>query len=279
MSHIQQARARLSYGLLVAGGFLRMGALKTMSYPLALAITQIQSVMELCIYYFIAQIVNQSGTAVGSDYYTFVVLGVLGSLILSGAMQEFILELDESIQQGRLEMLLVEPVPWTLLPFGMAQWPIVLRGVNALIMVGLSLLLGAHYTISGFPVLIPIVLLGLGASLAIGMMAASIKILSKRADPILTIYSVGAAVLSGVFYPVDLLPPAARALSYLIPQTYVLSAMRKTLMPGGAEVTGPSPGRAIVILLIFNLVLYPPSVWLLKRSLNFGRRLGLLSGY
>lgn len=276
-----RATVRLSIvrGVQVAGGFLRMGWLKSLSYPLAFAVSQVQSALELCIYYFIAQLVDQSGPAVGNDYYTFVVIGVLGALILSGGLQDFILELDESIQQGRLEMLLVEPVPWTLLPFGMAQWPIFIRTMNALIMVGLSLLLGAHFAVGGIPRVIPVLLLGLSASLAIGMMAASVKILSKRADPIMTIYTIGSSVLSGVFFPIDVLPKFLRDVSVLIPQTHVLSALRKSLMPAGAGVTGPSFGKAMVALILFNVVLYPISFWLLSRSLNYGRKMGLLSGY
>lgn len=279
MSSPTAVRRSVVRGVQVAGGFLRMGWLKSLSYPLAFAVSQIQSALELCIYYFIAQLVGQSGPAVGNDYYTFVVIGVLGALILSGGLQDFILELDESIQQGRLEMLLVEPVPWTLLPFGMAQWPIFIRTMNALIMVGLSLLLGAHFRVAGIPMVVPVLLLGLSASLAIGMMAASVKILSKRADPIMTIYTIGSSVLSGVFFPIDVLPKILRDVSVVIPQTHVLSALRKSLLPEGAGITGPSPGKAMIALVLFNVVLYPISFWLLNRSLNYGRKMGLLSGY
>lgn len=279
MSRAATVRLSIVRSVQVAGGFLRMGWLKSLSYPLAFAVSQIQSALELCIYYFIAQLVGRSGPAVGNDYYSFVVVGVLGALILSGGLQDFILELDESIQQGRLEMLLVEPVPWTLLPFGIAQWPIFIRTLNALIMVALSLVLGAHFRVVGVPLVIPVLLLGLSASLAIGMVAASVKILSKRADPIMTIYTIGSSVLSGVFFPVDVLPKFLRELSVFIPQTHVLSALRKSLLPDGAGITGPSVGQALTALVLFNIVLYPISFWLLSRSLNYGRKMGLLSGY
>jgi hypothetical protein len=50
-------------------------------------------------------------------------------------------------------------------------------------------------------------------------------------------------------------------------------------MPEGAEIPGVSTGEALLALVGFNLVVYPIAIWLFGRSMNYGRKMGLLSGY
>lgn len=205
--------------------------------------------------------------------------GLAGMRVLSAGLQSFNQRLQQAINQGQLEMYLVAPVRWTVLPFAMIQWELILAGLTTIVMLAGSVLLGARYDIFGVLPALVIVVLGLAASLAVGLLDASIKVLAKRADPILTVYTLAATVLSGTFYPLETLPGWLRALSWLIPHTYVLQALRRVLMPAGDQLTGPSTLRAMGALLAFCLVLYPMALWLFTRSLNLGRKMGVLAGY
>ena len=262
----------------VAGAFLWMGWLTTSAYPLSFLMTQIATLVPAFIYYFVAELVGPRVQDVGTDYYTFVMLGVLSLRMLSGGLTGLSEELEETITEGRLEALLVQPVRWRLLPFGLVQWPIVWRLGNAVLLILLTALLGARYDLSGALPALLVVALGLGASTGVGILAAAVKLLARRTEPVITLYVIAVTVLSGVFYPVSSLPAPVQVISYLLPDTYVIAALRKLLMPGGESLPGPGTGTVIVGLLAFNLMIYPLALWLFGRSLAYGRRMGLLGG-
>src|SRR4051812_18966815 len=107
---------RAKRGWEVGAAFTRMGYLQDISYPLAFVLTQLQALVPVFTYYFVARLVPDEAARVGGDYFTFVVIGVLPIRILVTGLADLSSELDPAIQQGRFEMLLVEPVQWRFLP-------------------------------------------------------------------------------------------------------------------------------------------------------------------
>jgi hypothetical protein len=55
--------------------------------------------------------------------------------------------------------------------------------------------------------------------------------------------------------------------------------MRKALLPDGADLPGPSAFSTVMTLLIFSVLAYPLAIWIWGRALEYGRKLGVLSGY
>jgi ABC-2 type transport system permease protein len=271
--------AKARRGLQVSSAFIRMDARDTFNYPLGFVMRELGAAVPIVTFYFISRLVDREDPSVGGDYYTFVVIGIMGMTLLGAGLQTLSRQLQRAINQGRLEMVLVEPIRWRLLPFTMVQWNIVLAAVTALIMGLISLLLGARYGAAGLPAAVLIASLGILATLAIGILNASIKVLSKRADPVLTIYTIAATILSGTFYSLEVLPDFIRPLAWLIPHTYVLQALRKVLMGGGEAIAGPDAFVSMLALVGFSVVLYPIALWLYGRSMEFGRKMGVLSGY
>jgi len=140
-------------------------------------------------------------------------------------------------------------------------------------------LLGAEFRWDAIPLALVILVLGAAANHAVGVLAASVKVLAKRGDPVVGLYTLATTLLSGAIFPIALLPQVLRWISYCLPPTYVLSALRKILLPGSASLPGPSAGQAILLLLAFMAVLYPLAMFLYARALEYGRRMGLLAGY
>jgi len=273
------ALARVRQILRIGAAFVRMGFLLEISYPLAFILSQNQMFVPLFTYYFVDRLVETQGASVGRDYFTFVVIAVCVTRVLVAALNDLSYELDQVIQQGRLEMLLVEPIPWRYLPFGLVQWPMIMRLCTMAVVVVASIPLGADYRLTGFPAALLVTLVGAAASLAIEMIAMSVKVISKRSDPILSLYSIAGNVLSGVFFPVTLLPGPFRVLSALLPQTYAIAGARAALMPAGADIPGTGVLGSILALTAFCAVLFPFALWLLGRSFESARRIGVLAGY
>ena len=279
MTVFTKTRRRVGRGVRLSNAFMAMDVREELNYPLSFAMSGISSLVPVVTFYFVATFVGPQGQNVGGDYYTFVVIGLIGMSVLSAGLQTLSGRLATTINQGRLEMLLSEPIRWRVLPFLLVQWPVVLAFASGTIIFLGSLLLGAHYRLAGLPTALVILVLGLMATFSVGVVNASLKVLSKRADPILAIYGVAASILSGTFYSVEVLPSWLKPLAYLIPHTYVLQALRRVWMPAGGELPGPSALAASFALIIFTLVLFPIGIWLYGRAFEYGRRTGLLSGY
>lgn len=259
--------------LKVAGAFFRLGFQQELSYPLGFLTSQLSAVIPAFIFYFVARSVDRP------DYFTFVLVGLIGARFLDAAMRGFSTEIDVAINRGWLEMFLVEPVRWRMLPISMVQWRTVQGTFNALLLGLIGMLLGARFEWSQLPMVILIVIFGFISGLAIGTLSASLKVLAKSGDPILFLYGLAAQVFGGVFFPVSTLPAPIRWISWLIPHTYVVAAMRGALTPGAAVSSGLTLSEALLALVAFCAIVFPVSMWLYGRALEYGRKLGVLGGY
>lgn len=279
MTVLAPVRGRVRRGWQVARAFIEVDLIDATNYPLAIVMKGLSALVPVVTFKFVADLMGDNGPDVAFDYYTFVVIGLATMTLLAATLNSFGNALLRLVTQGQLEMYLVEPVPWRMLPFLMLPFPGLVAVVTAGVMVLLSVPLGADYDLAGIPAAIAVVVLGLIATLAVGILGASVRVLSKRADPVLSLYTIAASVLSGAFFPVEQLPSWLKALSWLIPHTYVIQALRRVLMPEGEVLEGATAGEAMIALLVFTVVLYPVALWFFGKTLEYGRKIGALSGY
>jgi ABC-2 type transport system permease protein len=186
--------------------------------------------------------------------------------------------LQRALNRGTLETLLVEPVPWTFLPFAMNLWHTMMGILEGTIIMLLGLLLGAQYLPTGWGQFLVLLLLGIFANTAIGIVSAAILIISKRSKPFLTLYGMAASLLGGSLFSVSQLPDWLQPLAYAIPHTYVINASRAVLMEDPGTFIVPFD-VAVIALSVFNVVVLSGGLWLFSRSLEYGRKMGMLSGY
>jgi len=263
----------------VSFAFLGLGLSTALKYPLGFISEQIRVLGPVIVYFFIAGFVEAEGPEVGGDYFTFVMVGIVAMQTLNAGLRALTNQIELSVTRGWFEMILIEPVRWSVLPFAMAQWPVFKAVVTAIVVSLTALVLGATIDVSGVPAAIGVGALGVIAGLAIGALASSVKVLAKRGDPLLTFYSLAAMVFSGVYFPVDQLPDVLRWASYLFVHTYVISGMRHALLPIDAGLTGPHHTVSLLVLIAASVVLTPIAIWTFGRAMEFGRRMGLLAGY
>lgn len=259
--------------LQVGGAFFRLGLQQELSYPLGFVTNQLSALLPVILFYFVARQFDRP------DYFTFVVIGLIATRFIDAGVRGFSTEMDIAINRGWLEMFLTEPVHWRLLPISMVQWRAVLGMVNAGLMAGVGTLLGAKFDWSMGWLALLIVALGLIAGLAVGTLSASLKVLAKSGDPILFIYGLAAQIFSGVYFPVETLPPYLRWISWLIPHTYVIGALRTVIAPESNQLAALAPSQALYALLIFTVIVFPLAMWAYGRALEYGRKLGVLGGY
>lgn len=257
--------------------FMWISAMQTFAYPLSFVMQQLTSTVPAIMYVFVDRLVPDL-PGVGNDYYTFAMIGLFAVRILSSALDAVGDVIDGAIDEGRMEMLLAQPVDWRMLPVGLAQWPILWRLVNLVVFTAVTIALGAHYDVPGVPAALLVVLLGLGATLSVGIIAAAAQLVFRRTSPVLFLYVTAVSIFSGVFYPVSELPGWMQVVSRLLPDTYVIDAMRSLLMPDYVGLGIPT-GAVVAGIALFDVVMLPLSIAVFGRALDFGRRLGMLGGY
>jgi ABC-2 type transport system permease protein len=172
----------------------------------------------------------------------------------------------------------VEPVPWILLPMAMNVWRIALGTANGAIVLILGWLLGAQYDLRGLPIFIVLMVMGILASQAIGILSASFLVLAKKSQPLIRLYTLASAILAGSVFSVEQLPPWLRIFSWMIPQTYVVTAGRQALMSDAGTFSIPTD-VALWALTGFTIVVGGGGLFLFRRSLEYARKMGMLSGY
>lgn len=261
----------------IAAAFLRVEFIEEISYPAAFFLGRLGTVLPVFVFFFIGELVGESA-AVGADYFTFAVLGMAVTATLQGALSGFGGSLQRALNRGTLETLLVEPVPWTMLPFAMNLWRILVGIFEGIVILAIGGLLGANYVASGVAAFAVLLFLGIIANMAIGIVVASVLVLAKKSKPLLTLYGMAASLLAGSLFSVSQLPDWLSIFSWAIPHTYVINATRAVLMEDPGEfVIGFA--TAAIALTIFNIVVFAAGLWLFSRSLEYGRKMGMLSGY
>jgi len=109
-----------------------------------------------------------------------------------------------------------------------------------------------------------------------GVLAAAFVIYFKRADPLSWLVDVTLYMLAGVYFPVEILPPALRVIAYALPLSHALEGLRFALMRGDNIVT---LSRYVIILLIFNAILIPISLFSIRYVIDQAKRTGSLGYY
>lgn len=262
------------------GAFLRVEVVDDLSYPASFVMGELAVVAPVIASYFIGELTvgSEQSSLFGSDYFTFAVLGLGITSIMQSSLHGFGFALQRAQERGNLETYLVEPVSWTLLPLAMNVYRAGLGILNGSVILLMGWLLGARYDLAGLPMFLLIVLLGVVATQAIGILSASFLVLAKRSQGLIKLYTMAAALLAGSVFSVEQLPPWLQVFSWLLPHTYVVTSARDQLMTDSGSFSIPV-GTTLWVLVVFSVVVLVGGLYLFRRALNYAREMGMLSGY
>jgi ABC-2 type transport system permease protein len=112
--------------------------------------------------------------------------------------------------------------------------------------------------------------------LSLGIISASFIMVFKMGDPLGWAFGSVSALFGGMFFPVAVLPGWIRWLAYLLPTTYSLEGMRKSLLVS-SSFSDIFPN--ILALLLFSAVLFPLSLQVFRLSLAKAKKDGTLTHY
>jgi ABC-2 type transport system permease protein len=251
-------------------GYIRIDLVEERMFPASTIMRYVAVVFPVLLYFFQTRFLGST------NHFMMMLVGTAVIAGLQDAMTGLTSRLSFAMERGTLETYLVEPVPWALIPVAMNIWRSFTGAILACVMVGLGCLLGGTIKPEGIPLALLVLFLGIVACNALGSFAAAFILLFKRGEPVVALYSLAAGVLGGALFPIDVLPSWLRWLSYLVPHSYVISAMRQVLLPNPPD-DGLPLWLSISVLAAFCVVSLVTGLFVFDRALRLARRLGILS--
>jgi ABC-2 type transport system permease protein len=259
---------------------MRVSMLTAMSYRLSMVISLFGLVVSVVPLYFVANalqpVMAESISSQGGQYFAFVLVGMIALSFVPAAMNSVPGAISGGITSGTLETLTSTPTRLPTLLAGLTGYGFCWVAVRSLLLVAAGSLLGAQFEWSrllfGTGILALIVL----AYLPIGLLAASLVLVFRTAGPLSQGVMVLSALLGGVYYPTHVIPSWIETISFAIPLTYGLRALRQTVLEG------LPPSAVLVdvgILAGFAAVLLAIGAACFHLAYRCARRAGTLSQY
>jgi ABC-2 type transport system permease protein len=119
-----------------------------------------------------------------------------------------------------------------------------------------------------------VLLSGSFSFVGIGIMASVLPLLfPERGSQMTHVFIAVLLLVSGVYYPVNVLPAVLRKASVFSPATYVLDGVRKALLDGAST---SSLWQYVWPVLLMGLVLIPLGLWVFRQAELYAKRTGKL---
>jgi ABC-2 type transport system permease protein len=119
-----------------------------------------------------------------------------------------------------------------------------------------------------------VLLAGSFSFIGMSVMASSMPLLfPERGAQMTHVFIALLLLVSGVYYPVSVLPPALKALARFSPATYVLEGVRKALLEG---MPGSQLWQYVWPVLLMGAVLIPLGLWVFRQAELYAKRTGKL---
>lgn len=242
------------------------------SYRLSFIIQLFEMLLGVTAFYYLSRFIQSPeltrSLPQGGSYFSFALVGVAFFDYLGVSLSAFDQSLEEAKQNGTLESLLVTQTSLPVILAGSALYPFALLSLRTVAYLGWGVLL-FHFPATQANWLGAVLVLAASilAFVGLGVLSASYTLVFKRGNPVKWVFAGVAGLVSGIMYPVSVLPAPLRWAGRLLPVTYSLEGMRAALL-GHASIGDLWP--VLRALLAFAAVLLPLSLaafaWALRRT-------------
>ncbi len=187
--------------------------------------------------------------------------------------------------EGTLEYTFMAPVSRLTHLMGVSIYAVLYALVNSsVVLVGLLLFVDLNLSGANMWGVLVVLLTGSVAFTGLGLMAAVLPVMSPEHGAQATNIFQGILLLiSGIYYPVTVLPEWLQPFSYISPATYVLSASRTLIgldeSSGEMMETGGQLGEVVPELLtlaLMGVIMVPLGLWIFGKVENWAKRTGKL---
>lgn len=261
--------------------FMKRGLLTTISYRTALILSILSGLLGIVQFGLMAKFMSQGNVfplieQYGGNLLTYLIHGSIFTSFVGVALHSFQGAIRSEQQMGTLEHLLLADLSLASIIVYSALWNFINSLLNS-ILIFLVVALLFDFSVSTNIFLTSFILILIVLSLSgIGLISAGIILVTKKGDPVGWAFTTLTGLLSGVLFPVEILPSWLRVISMFLPTTHALKALRLTLT-GNADLQ--SIHGEIKFLIITILLTFPLGLYVFKRGVKRAKYKGSLSEY
>jgi ABC-2 type transport system permease protein len=225
---------------------------------------------------FIAEGIEATGGRIDVDRVTTILL--VGAVVWAylGIIFEILTEtVAWERWEGTIEYTFMAPLSRPIHLFGMGLFAIVYGVVRAVLLFGVvALFFDLDLSHADFVAALVVLLVASIPFIGIGMMTAVLPLISPEKGTQLGFIAQGLLlVVSGVYYPVDVLPEWMQWLATISPATYALDGMRDAIVEGQGLAT---MGDEIWPLIVIGIVSIPLGLEVFRRGERYAKKHGKL---
>lgn len=245
--------------------FIYRGVITMFSYRTALVLQILSMFITTASFYFLAKLVgfqanNPYLAQYGGNYMVFLIIGIIFQSFVAVSQSSFSQTIRNEQYMGTLESLLLSNTPLHKILSYSSLWTFLFTAINT-----------GNYLASTIVLVLSIVSLA-----GIGMISAGVIMVTKQGDPISWFVSIVSAFLSGVYYPIEVLPKFLKSLALILPNTHALIALRQSLINNYSVWQVKDQ---ILILLLFSFITIPLGIMAFRKGFDRARKEGTLSYY
>ena len=227
---------------------------------------------------FIAKQLTTEGVVTGRQANRLTLFLLIGTLVwayLSAILDDISLVITWERWEGTIEHTLMAPVPRVSHLIGTAVFGVLHALIRTtLIMVVALPFFTVNLSHANWPAAAVVIVVGSFALIGLGILAGVLPLLyPERGEQLSFMVQSVVLLVSGVYYSVSILPGWLQVISRLSPATYLLHAIRQTLIDGsGLEVVAGD----IAVMATFAVVLTPLSIAVFGAAERWAKKTGRL---
>lgn len=211
------------------------------------------------------------------------IVGVLLWSFLSVLFNEIASSVAYERWEGTLEYTFMAPVSRLTHLFGVSLFAAIYSIIRlAIVIGGLAVFIKLDLSRANLLGILIVLLVSSFAFIGLGLMAAVLPVFSpERGAEATNIFQGCLLLVSGVYYPVEILPGWLQPLAKLSPATYSLSACRKLMGIGsgqtqlvGAPISEVAP--ELLTLTLMGVVMVPAGLWVFGHVERWAKKTGKL---
>lgn len=240
------------------------------SYKLYFALDILYSLFPVFTFYFV-------GKLVGKNYFTFAVIGIALTQYFNSALKSLSSSIRDAQMAGSLEALMSTRTDMMTIMLTAPLYTYLIKLVNFGVILAFSaIFLHVDYSHVNIFSAFVVMLLSIAVFSGLGILAGAFILIFKRGNPLEPVFVLMVTMLSGAYFPVNVLPKTLRWLADINPVRYAVDAARNAIISGHSIFMLQ---KELLILIASSLVLIPVGLFIFTRAIRKVKRDGSLMVY
>jgi ABC-2 type transport system permease protein len=207
------------------------------SYRMAFAFQFVAPMFMLLSFFFLSRLLDgaelEGLQRYGDDYFSFAMLGIVFSTYTGIFLTTISATIRMGQTSGTLELVMSTRTSLPTFLLGSSIFAFLRATITVMLFLVVGIFaFGVDFHGANLLGGALILLFSMAVMVGLGILSGSFILIFKQGDPIGLIVNSGAFLLSGVVYPVTVLPDWLQLGSRALPHTYALEALRQTVLLG-----------------------------------------------